>query len=137
MKIKHHSHMFQTILMAYSGYDNDGIDMGVDIHTKNAEGKDPLHVAVMMGDVEYVRFLLSLGSDQIQDGYGETPIFIAKFRGYTEIVKLLLADGLILTDKGNEHMNDIQLRRLHEIGYSVFLTRDKVAEIDQLIKNEI
>jgi len=125
-----------TIMHFNSGYDKDGIpfaqhliDMGADIHATDNVGKDPLHVAVLAGNADYVRILLSLGSKQVQDGYGETPIFIAKFRGYTEIAKMLTKDGLVI-------QND-EKQRLYEIGYSLFLSHEKILEMENILANTL
>ncbi|MBX2897522.1 MAG: ankyrin repeat domain-containing protein [Cyclobacteriaceae bacterium] len=118
-----------NILIAYAGYGFDNLykpeelivfllSTGIDInHKKNKRGSEysALHMAVANNHYSIVKSLLENGADiEIQEGNGNTPLFIAvaNYRGKKEsleIVNLLISNKASLDTKNfhNKSPRDI------------------------------
>ena len=75
---------------------------GADVSAQDEMGRTPLHVA---STAAVAQVLIEAGADlEAQDQYGRTPLHWASLLGYTETVKLLIAQGVNLEaqmqDKG-------------------------------------
>jgi len=79
------------------------INIRADINALDNLGRLPLHHAVISGAEDAVRMLLSAGSlvDVPDIEYRWTPLHLAAYYGYTEIVELLIRHG------ATTHMKDI------------------------------
>ena len=69
---------------------------GADIHIHNSEGRSPLHLAALSGNVEVAAMLLDAGADiEEKDAQGKTALYLAfnSFHGDQEMMRLLLAWG--------------------------------------------
>ena len=72
-----------------AAYDSFSLD-----HTGFRQDTTPLFAAIQSNQVKGVRFLLKRGVDVHATGlWGDTPLFIARRNGYTEIAQLLVAAG--------------------------------------------
>ncbi len=70
------------------------LSAGVSVHTADANGVTPLHLAVQMNLRHAVSALLAHGAKlDAADRQGETPLFRAIDRGYGELTELLLNRG--------------------------------------------
>ena len=66
---------------------------GVDVNTKNFDGKTPIHVAVEENKLETVRLLFKEGGDlNYRTDEGDTPLDVAARYGHTEVVKFILSN---------------------------------------------
>lgn len=67
------------------------IERGVEINSKDKEGRTPLSWAVMKGDNAVVQLLIERGADiNSKDNWGETSLSWAVMKGYKSIVQLLV-----------------------------------------------
>jgi ankyrin repeat protein len=80
------------------------IQEGADLHIKCRRGRTPLHVASREnGNVEIGKLLVENGADiNSKDNNGRTPLAFSAFRGYSEFVNFLLAEGVQVPIKGEE-----------------------------------
>jgi ankyrin repeat protein len=70
-----------------------------DIHSRNALGDTPLHVAAVRGDVQGIADLISAGADlNVKGEHGFTPLHEAVSQRHHEVVRLLLAAGATRTE---------------------------------------
>ena len=66
----------------------------IDVTTRAPDGDQPLHIAVVQSNPEYVQALLAHGADPRSTGdMGCTPLHYAATRGSRAIVEMLLAAG--------------------------------------------
>ena len=67
----------------------------VDINALNAKGLSPLHLAVIEGNIEVTKLLISEGANiEVTDSkWGSSPLLYACQNGRTKIVKLLVEMG--------------------------------------------
>jgi len=64
------------------------------IHTPNADGDLPLHIAAFNGHKDIVAFLLSQGADiEAVNPLNQTPLLYAAFNGHTDILNYLIEQG--------------------------------------------
>ncbi|XP_041691854.2 uncharacterized protein LOC121530725 isoform X2 [Coregonus clupeaformis] len=80
------------------------------LHRKNPYGETVLHVAVMQGDIQRVRGMLSQGPDvNMADNAGWTPLHEAVSHGHYEISKDLIQTGALVNcigDSGTTPLHD-------------------------------
>ncbi|MEH7124986.1 ankyrin repeat domain-containing protein [Bacillus sp. JJ1773] len=70
------------------------IDEGVDINTKDSEGRTATMIATYNNDVETVKVLIKAGANvNIQDNMKNNPFLYAGAEGYVEILKLTIEAG--------------------------------------------
>jgi ankyrin repeat protein len=70
---------------------NRRIDRRVGINIKDRNGRTPLHMACEYGDLSKVKYLIDNGADvKAPANNRETPFGVAKRKGHTEIVNMLL-----------------------------------------------
>lgn len=70
------------------------IKQGIDINQANAKGFTPLILAVYNNNAEAVKFLISKGAKvDAQDMSGNTALMGATFKGYVNMVDILLSEG--------------------------------------------
>lgn len=70
------------------------IEDGVDINTKDSEGRTATMIATYNNDVETAKFLIRAGADvNIQDNMKNNPFLYAGAEGYVEILKLTIEAG--------------------------------------------
>ncbi|MBL9113360.1 MAG: ankyrin repeat domain-containing protein [Verrucomicrobiaceae bacterium] len=68
--------------------------IGIGTRENDVDGDQPLHKAVVQGNLEFVRVLLEAGSDPNSPGdMGCTPLHNAAIRGLVEIAQVLLEYG--------------------------------------------
>jgi ankyrin repeat protein len=66
----------------------------LDITTRDAEGRTPLHLAAWYGYTTVVQRMLAQEADtNARDGQERTPGHWAAFRGYLEVIKILVDAG--------------------------------------------
>lgn len=70
------------------------IEEGVDINTKDSEGRTATMIATYNNDVETAKVLIKAGADvNIQDNMKNNPFLYAGAEGYVEILKLTIEAG--------------------------------------------
>ncbi|WP_438824807.1 ankyrin repeat domain-containing protein [Bacillus sp. JJ1532] len=70
------------------------IDEGVDINTKDSEGRTATMIATYNNDVETAKVLIKAGANvNIQDNMKNNPFLYAGAEGYVEILKLTIEAG--------------------------------------------
>jgi ankyrin repeat protein len=75
-----------------------------------AEFEKPLHEAVLAGNIERVRMLISNGADiREKDKSGFTPLHVAALNGRREIAELLIDQGADIEAKNNMGMTPLQV----------------------------
>ena len=76
----------------------------VDIDAFNTEGLSPLHIAVIKGNIEVAKLLISEGAsiDLNDSKWGSSPLLYACQNGRTKIVKMLLENGSDINAKSDE-----------------------------------
>ncbi|MHB9146957.1 MAG: ankyrin repeat domain-containing protein [Candidatus Amoebophilus sp.] len=86
----------------------------------DVSGDSPLHIAVLMGDIEEVKSLLEHGADvHAQNKNGSTPLHVAAWFNKLEVAKFLLEQGadIHVTNAYGQtplHLAEIQLKRAIE-----------------------
>ena len=67
------------------------IDAGADLHTKNEDGRSPLHYACGSGELDIVKMLVEAGTGvRATDNKGCTCLMLAAYSGHTETVRYLV-----------------------------------------------
>jgi ankyrin repeat protein len=67
------------------------------------EDRSALHCAAMAGDIKLVEMLLAKGADiNLQDTYGQTPLYIAAMYRHDAVVRRLLDNGADVNIKAND-----------------------------------
>lgn len=96
----------QTALMYAAEADKPDIvrflaESGANINTKKKDGNSALHLAAMNNGLETVTALVELGSDinAIENEYGNTPLMIAAWSAYADIIQYLLDHGADISIK--------------------------------------
>ena len=70
------------------------IDKGVDLESKDENGKTILHLAVAVGDIDTVMKIIRMGADvNERDNEGKTPLHYAHIYGLPEIKTFLEENG--------------------------------------------
>eukprot|EP01064_Diplonema_japonicum_P013866 TRINITY_DN21402_c0_g1_i1.p1 TRINITY_DN21402_c0_g1~~TRINITY_DN21402_c0_g1_i1.p1 ORF type:complete len:269 (+),score=34.94 TRINITY_DN21402_c0_g1_i1:33-839(+) len=70
------------------------LNMGGDIHEKDAKGLSVIHAVCLAGKLECLEVLIDRGIDlNIQESKGWTPLHFAKHSGHTQCASLLLRHG--------------------------------------------
>ena len=81
----------------------------VDINALNAKGLSPLHLAVIEGNIEVTKLLISEGANiEVTDSkWGSSPLLYACQNGRTKIVKLLVEMGADIEAKSDDDTSAI------------------------------
>jgi ankyrin repeat protein len=66
---------------------------------KSSETASPLSIAICKGDVNIVKKFIEYGADVNEKSNGMTPLMVAARYNKTEIIKLLLSKGAVLSAK--------------------------------------
>ncbi len=93
-------------------------DPRIEVNTRITAGLTPFYIAVQMGHIGIVRLFLANESTIINRSISNamaTPLIKAAEKGYTEIVRLLLADSRITSDDINKGVNGITA-----LGFAVY-----------------
>ena len=102
---------------------------GLDVNTKDIDGKTPIHVAVEENKLETVRLLFKEGGDlDSRTNEGDTPLHAAARYGHTEVVKFILSN---VVDKNPVNDNgDTPLRETTKNGFielrKLFFNKGKI-----------
>jgi ankyrin repeat protein/WD40 repeat protein len=79
------------------------IKSGSDLNFRHLKGYTPLHVAVLQGKEESVRFLIGMGAQvDAKDEFGNTPLHLAAKLGHTALIALLIEKGASINAVNNE-----------------------------------
>ena len=93
------------------------LEFGPNVNNADYEDDTPLHYAVANGNLEMVAKLIEHGADVCaRNAYQITPVWIAAYRKYPLILKLLLynfADPMVCSS-GSFHVNDYVHRELYQ-----------------------
>jgi len=83
----------ELLLKSWANIDGKGYEKYPDC-VAGFEYSSPLMVATYANNIEIVKILLNLGANpNIREGEGETPIEVAREKGFKEIVNLLIKHG--------------------------------------------
>ena len=81
------------------------IDAGADIETRNDDGRSPLHVVSISGELTTVKMLVKAGADvRATDANRATCLMVAAYYGHTDTVRYLL--GLPEVDLNHQDSNN-------------------------------
>lgn len=70
------------------------VEEGIDINTKDSEGRTAIMIATYNNDVDTAKVLIKAGADvNIQDNLKNNPFLYAGAEGYVEILKLAIGSG--------------------------------------------
>jgi ankyrin repeat protein len=84
---------------------------------KSTETASPLSIAICKGDVNIVKKFIEYGADVNEKSNGMTPLMVAARYNKTEIIKLLLSKGAVLSakdEKGFTALKYAELSNAHE-----------------------
>ena len=85
------------------------IDAGADIEIRNDDGRSPLHVASISGELTTVKMLVEAGADvRATTAEGNTCLIFAAYHGYTYIVRFLacLPEVYLNQQGSDQHSNN-------------------------------
>ena len=116
------------------------LELGPNVNNADHENDTPLHYAVANGNLEMVAKLIEHGADVCaRNAYQITPVWIATYRKYPLILKLLLynfADPMVCSS-GSFHVSDHRHRELYQKPVSplyVAVARNSTECVNLLIK---
>jgi len=91
------------------------LDYGADVNTNNGCGINPLHLAVLSGDIDIVKILISNNADiNISDGFlGQTTLGCAISSGNIAMAKYLVGNGVDI-----DAVDDFSQTALHLVSES-------------------
>lgn len=80
------------------------VQAGVNVNSRNAAGRTPMHLACGDGNLNLCEYLLEVGGDyDAKDIYHRSPLSLAAWHGYTEIVQALLDKGADIHTREKEY----------------------------------
>ena len=116
------------------------LELGANVNNADHENDTPLHYAVANGNFEMVAKLIEHGADVCaRNAYQITPVWIAAYRNYPLILKLMLynfADPMVCSS-GSFHVNDYVHRELYQKPVSplyVAVARNSTECVNVLVK---
>lgn len=73
----------------------------VNVNTIDSQGRSPLHIAALTGNIELVEMLLNKNAQtDIKDkNYGSSPLHLACWKGNSSVAAMLIRNGALLEDK--------------------------------------
>ncbi len=70
------------------------LDSGANIHAKDHEGREPIHMAASLGTPEKIQKLYDLGADlNVTDNKGRTPLDMASFENRSILIRMRARHG--------------------------------------------
>jgi ankyrin repeat protein len=74
------------------------VESGAHVNHPNIDNVFPLHVAVSMGDIDFISFLVKerAAKPQCRDIHSTTPLHIAAQSGNLEVVNFLISNGALV-----------------------------------------
>jgi ankyrin repeat protein len=99
------------------------LEKGVELESKNYEGRTPLSMAAAFGREAVVKLLVEKGAElESRDSkYGQTPLSWAAERGHEAVVKLLVENGAELESLAIKNAQNSSSRREVPSGARTFL----------------
>ncbi len=86
----------------------------LDVNARNSQGWTPLLIAIVEGNAEMVKMLISLGANVNQAlNFGSTPLMLAAEKGFPDIVKILLSANANVHATNKSNKSALDLAEIH------------------------